>query len=79
MIETILAVILAAMRVGGVTHEAFQAIAHIYVGYIFTAAWYTKSKLFWWLGSAVSLIELAVFINDKTHWITKFFQTYLHG
>jgi hypothetical protein len=67
MYPIILAILLAFLRVVGLKHQAFQAVSHIYVGYIFTASWFDKQnrKQYFWLGVAVSLVELAVFLKDR--------------
>lgn len=35
----VLSILLAGLRVAGVTHPAFQAVAHLYVGGLIVAGW----------------------------------------
>lgn len=59
--------VLAAFRIAGTTHEAFQAAAHIWVGMLL-ALWITDgerpAKV---LVITLSVIELACFIRDHFH------------
>jgi hypothetical protein len=36
----LISLILAGVRIGGVTHPAFQAIAHLFVGGLIVAGWH---------------------------------------
>lgn len=62
-------IILAALRIAGVTHEAYQAVAHLFVGGLFAAGYvdysYTWTEGGWsgmrliYLGIALSVVEVA--------------------
>lgn len=39
-----ISIALAAMRIAGVTHEAYQAAAHLFVGYLLGAWWIGRSE-----------------------------------
>jgi hypothetical protein len=65
----IVAIVLGALRIGGHTSEAYQAVAHLFVGGLF-AAGYVKYQYTWtnggqiamnkiWLGVALSVLEVA--------------------
>jgi hypothetical protein len=54
--------ILVALRVAGVKHQAFQAIAHIWVSGLFCTWYFTRRRLWFWVAVAMSAIELACFI-----------------
>jgi hypothetical protein len=58
----VIAVILTGIRLYGITHIAFQAAAHLYVGGLI-AAWYNnrKSKHLY-LAIALSVLEVAAFL-----------------
>jgi hypothetical protein len=56
----IIAAALAAIRIAGHQSEAFQAVAHLYVGGLFTAAYIGRNWPLFYIGVAISLIELAV-------------------
>lgn len=47
----LLGFVLGAMRVGGITHIAFQAAAHLYVGGLFSAWLFSifRRPIAWWL------------------------------
>ena len=66
------AIVLGVLRVAGIKHEAFQAIAHLFVGGLF-ASGYTEYSFTWtgidsdkgrnamfkiWLGVSLSILEL---------------------
>jgi hypothetical protein len=58
ILNAIVCATLAVLRVSGHKSQAFQAVAHLYVGGLFTAA-YLQSNAEWWvLGVIVSLVEL---------------------
>lgn len=67
----VIAVVLAIVRIYGVTHESFQAAAHLFVGGLF-AAGYVQWRCAEWqrfdamgkiiMGTVLSLVELACFI-----------------
>ncbi len=42
MIWLVFAIAICAVRVCGITHEAFQAIAHFYVAWMIAAWWYLR-------------------------------------
>jgi hypothetical protein len=72
----LVSVVLASLRVGGLTSEAFQAVAHLWVGGLF-AAGYVQYSATWgtdrrndamlkiWLGVGLSVIELACFLFGR--------------
>jgi hypothetical protein len=62
IVAYIIAVVLAGMRIAGHKSQAFQAVAHIYVGWIFTAAYFIPSRALCITGVVLSLVELAVFL-----------------
>lgn len=64
-ILTAVATILAACRVGGLTHEAFQAVAHLFVGGL-AGAWLIShrplyAELFWGL----TVVETVCFLLNR--------------
>lgn len=59
------AVLLAACRIGGVTHEAFQAIAHVYVGGLGGAWLVTRSGLYAGQFWTLCLVEVLCFLADR--------------
>ncbi len=59
-INLIIASVLAAIRIAGHKSEVFQAVAHLYVGGLFTASYLKRDKRLFYIGVGVSLIELAV-------------------
>lgn len=77
MINVIIAIVLGTLRIIGVKHIAFQAIAHLYVGGLFTAGYcnwssaYTESRkasrLYLFLGIFLSILELTCFIIMRKH------------
>jgi hypothetical protein len=54
-------VLLAVLRVAGIKHPAFQAVAHLWVGFLL-GAWAAGYRL-WFLGLAVglSVVEVVCF------------------
>lgn len=48
---------LATLRLAGVVHPAYQAVAHLYVGFLIGQAVLTNKK-YWWLVIILSTIEL---------------------
>lgn len=61
---TIIAVsiVIALVRIAGVKHEAFQAIAHLWVGGL-SGAWFVdRTKLYGWSVVALSVVEVACFL-----------------
>lgn len=67
LIHLTIAFALAALRVLGVKHEAFQAVAHLYVGGLFTAWYYSRDRFFLNVAIGVSLVELAVALWQLSH------------
>jgi hypothetical protein len=59
--------LLAGLRLGGVKRPAFQAVAHLYVGGLFTYGWHLlpEVKIYFVLAWALSLVELTKFFIDK--------------
>jgi hypothetical protein len=60
----VVSTILAAMRVLGVKHEAFQAVAHLWVGGLFGSYFVNKDSFTLYTAVVISLIELGVFLVD---------------
>lgn len=67
MLKTIIkysiAIVLAVIRIRGYKSQTFQAIAHLFVGGLFTASWLqvnTRENLI--LAIALSVIELGCFL-----------------
>ena len=65
----IIALILAALRIAGVTHEAYQAVAHLFVGGLFAAGWVQgfgahdydeERRAMWKFGIALALTAVEV-------------------
>lgn len=56
----IFAVLLGILRFVGVTHIAFQAIAHIFVAFNFTAAYYDPDNRWKFLGLGLALTAAEV-------------------
>lgn len=54
------AALLGLLRVFGVTGQAFQAIAHIFVAVLYTASYYDKSKRkqFLYIATALTILEV---------------------
>ena len=63
-----LSLLLAALRVYGVTHQSFQAAAHLFVGGLIVRAWYErKTTAGYWsvvLSVGLSAVELACVLRD---------------
>ncbi len=68
----IIAFILAAVRIAGHKSEAFQAVAHVFVSYLFTAAYY-EYRATWteggkaamqkaYIAIGLSIVEIIAFI-----------------
>jgi 1,4-dihydroxy-2-naphthoate octaprenyltransferase len=63
----LIAVVLGGLRIVGVKHEAFQAVAHLYVGFLFGvgAATYVEGNTdrgCLWLAIGLSVLELVCFL-----------------
>lgn len=62
------AIVLGAMRIIGMKSPSFQAVAHLYVGGLFGAAYAAKvhrgtwDHLLLWTGVALSVLELLAFL-----------------
>lgn len=62
---SIVSVALAALRIGGFTSSAFQAVAHLWVGGL-VGAWLAgdrPSRL--WLALMLSAVEVACFLVER--------------
>lgn len=57
--------VLAGLRIAGHKSQAYQAVAHLWVGGLIGYAIPTHSADAIGLAGALSLIELAVFLRDK--------------
>jgi len=58
----IVSVVLAGLRIGGMTHPTFQALAHLFVGGLLTDGCVRRQWVEIGLGVALSAVELACFI-----------------
>jgi len=80
MASIIIAVGLTALRIAGHKSEAFQAMAHLFVGWLIAAWWFSpasydgsgkareydrKSGLYLWLAIVLSVVEVACFLWFK--------------
>lgn len=64
------AVVLAGLRIAGIKHPAFQAVAHLYVGFLFGAwadsrAHGNSDRGCFWLAIALSVVELICFLTFR--------------
>ena len=57
-----IATVLAILRVIGVKHIAFQAVAHLFVGGLFVSWNYTRERKTLVTAVALSLVELTCFL-----------------
>jgi hypothetical protein len=70
MLAILIAVALAALRIAGHKSEAFQAVAHLFVGGLLTYGWEVDKSRFhpktWelsaWLAVSLSAVEVACFL-----------------
>jgi hypothetical protein len=73
MLSFLIAVLLAYLRIAGHKSEAFQAVAHLFVGWLLSAWWLKRSdswisdgrdsgRLELRLAAALSIVEIACFI-----------------
>jgi hypothetical protein len=65
MLWILIAVILGGLRIAGVKHLAFQAAAHLYLGWLIGVWWYGDKRLALWLAIALSILEVACFFSVK--------------
>ena len=63
----LMTLLLAGMRVAGFTHEAFQAAAHLWVGYLIGGAIYNavERKTFIGLAGFLTVVEVICFFAFK--------------
>jgi hypothetical protein len=72
----LVSIAMAALRIGGMTNEFFQAVAHLWVGGLFAAGymehkwtWATKkhgnAKIKFALGCVLSFVELMCFLTMR--------------
>jgi hypothetical protein len=54
-----ISVLLAFLRLAGIRHEAFQAVAHLWVGALLYAAVVDRVRAAMWLEGALIVVELA--------------------
>lgn len=62
----LIASVLAALRAAGVKDEAFQALAHLYLGGLITAYGITRRPFYLWLTVALSVVEVVCFLAFRT-------------
>lgn len=71
IVNIIIALILGGVRIAGITHVAFQAAAHVYVGGCFGAWFVLKSRdrdrgrFYHAIGWGLSILEVACFAAFK--------------
>ena len=61
----VLAVVLGVLRIAGVKNKAFQACAHLYMGGLCTAWYYTRQPYLLFMILALSGVEVMCFIYFK--------------
>lgn len=71
MTISIISVILAALRISGVTHPAFQATAHLFVGGLIVAGWHGWNRSTLTDGRTALAIALS-FLETVVAVITRF-------
>ncbi len=57
----LMAVALGALRVLGMKHIAFQAVAHLYVGGLLGAWWVGRDRWLLWIAVGLSVVEVVCF------------------
>jgi dolichyl-phosphate-mannose--protein O-mannosyl transferase len=65
LILTVASLVLGALRIHGEKGEIFQAIAHLFVGGLFVACWFSFK---WWhlvLAVGLCLLEVLVTLRDR--------------
>lgn len=60
-VESLVVALLAALRVYGVKHSAFQAVAHLYVGWLFRGWFLGRLKFDLMLAIVLTLVETVCF------------------
>jgi len=58
-------IILATLRLAGEKGQTFQAIAHIWVTWLFASAYYKRSWMYLTVGILITLVEVAAFFGFK--------------
>jgi hypothetical protein len=61
-VTAILTIILCVLRVHGEKSIFFQAVAHLYVAWLFAGAYYAKKKCFLYLAIGLSAVETFCFL-----------------
>lgn len=61
----IIALVLGSLRIYGVKHEAFQAVAHLYVGGLFGAWLVTKEKFYLWIFIILTVLETVCAVASR--------------
>ena len=64
-VAIIFSLLLAILRIGGAKQEAFQAVAHLWVGFLIYGWAIDKTALAKWLVISLSVVELSCFIYFK--------------
>ena len=58
-------IILATLRIAGEKDQTFQAIAHIWVTWLFASAYYKRSWTYLIVGVLLTLVEVAAFFGFR--------------
>lgn len=71
-IRIVVSLVIAGLRIAGVTHESYQAAAHLFVGGLVAAYWTQRGTGFWDVDSkgftnlllaiALTVVEVACFL-----------------
>ena len=61
----LIGVVLGLLRAFGHKSQAFQAIAHLYMGGLIAAWWILRVPLYGWLVIILSLVEVVCFVAFK--------------
>jgi hypothetical protein len=65
IVIAVIAIALGILRVAGHKSQRFQAIAHLFVGGLFTAAYFRWDAVLLAVAVALSLVELATFLVQR--------------
>ncbi len=65
IVNLLVAASLCIFRVIGYKSQAFQAIAHLYMGGLFMGAYSKKSWLLWGVFTVLCVVEVFCFLRDK--------------
>ena len=62
LVNVLISVALGIPRILGYKSQAYQAIAHLYVGGLFAAWWTGGNRGLLWIAIGLSILELACFL-----------------